>query len=68
MPKYTYKVVKSVVEEAYLHNTNRNVYEALGDVDFNNVKLIVEAKDLDEAQSVREGVTDIRMWELDSEV
>ena len=66
MPKYTYKVVKSVVEDAYVQNTGKNVYDALGDVDFDNVKLIVEAKDIDEAKSIREGVTDIRMWELDS--
>lgn len=68
MPKYTYKVVKSVVEDAYVHNTGKNVYDALGDVDFDNVTLIVEAKDIDEAKSIREGVTDIRMWEIESEV
>ena len=67
MPKYTYKVIKSVVEEAYMHNTSKNIYEALGDVDFDNVKLVVEAKDIEEAKSIREGVTDIRMWDLESE-
>jgi hypothetical protein len=68
LPKYTYKVVKSVVEDAYVQNTGKNVYDALGDVDFDNVTLIVEAKNIDEAKSIREGVTDIRMWDLESEV
>lgn len=48
-------------------NTGMNIYEHLGDVDFTKAKLIVEAKDLYESESIRKGVTDIRMWDLESE-
>lgn len=68
MPKYIYKVVKKVVEDSYMDNTSKNVYDVLGNVDFDNVKVIVEAKDIYEAESIRKGVTDIRMWDLESEV
>ncbi len=68
MPKYTYKVIKSVVEEAYLGHTNTDIYQALGDVDFDKVKVVVEADDIYEAEAIRKGVTDIRMWDLESEV
>jgi len=67
MPRYTYKTIKPVIEEAYMFHTGINVYEALGNVDFDNVKVVVTAKDLDEADAIRKGVTDIRMWELESE-
>ena len=67
MPKYTYKVIKSVVEEAYLGHTNTNIYQSLGDVDFDKVKVIVDAKDIYEAEQIRKGVTDVRMWNLESE-
>jgi hypothetical protein len=68
LPKYTYKVIKSVVEEAYLGHTNTDIYQALGDVDFDKVKVVVEADDIYEAEAIRKGVTDIRMWDLESEV
>jgi len=67
MPKYTYKTIKPTIEEVYMFHTGINVYEALGSVDFDNVKVIVTAKDLDEAEAIRKGITDIRMWELESE-
>jgi hypothetical protein len=67
MPKYTYKTIKPVIEETYMFHSKINVYEALGNVDFDNVKVVVTAKDLDEADAIRKGVTDVRMWELESE-
>jgi hypothetical protein len=67
MPKYTYKTIKPAVEEAYVFYSGVSVYDALGDVDFDNIKVVVTAKDLDEAEAIRKGVTDIRMWELESE-
>ena len=57
-----------MVEEAYLGHTNTNIYEALGNVDFDKVKVVVEADDIYEAEAIRKGVTDIRMWDLESEV
>lgn len=68
MPKYIYKAIKSVVEESYMHHTNTSVYEALGDVDFDKVRVVVDAKDIYEAEQIRKGVTDVRMWDLESEV
>lgn len=67
MPKYTYKAIKPVVEESYMQHAGINVYEALGDVDFDKVRVIVDAKDVYEAEQIRKGVTDIRMWDLESE-
>jgi virulence-associated protein VapD len=67
MPRYTYKAIKPIIEETYMFHTKTSVYEALGNVDFDNVRVVVTAKDLDEAEAIRKGVTDIRMWELESE-
>ena len=67
MPRYTYKTIKSAIEETYIVNSGKTVYEALGNVDFDKVKVVVTAKDLDEADAIRKGVTDIGMWELESE-
>ncbi len=67
MPRYTYKTIKPAIEETYMSHTGTNVYDALGNVDFDNIRVIVTAKDLDEAEAIRKGVTDIRMWELESE-
>lgn len=68
MPKYTYKPVKHVIEESYLQHTGINVYEALGNVDFSKARVVVEADDIYEAEAIRKGVTDIRMWDLESEI
>jgi hypothetical protein len=67
LPKYTYKAINSVVEETYLGHTNKNIYEALGDIDFNKIRVVVDAKDIYEAEQIRKGVTDVRMWDLESE-
>ena len=67
MPTYTYKAIQSVVEDSYMQHTGIGVYEALGNVDFNKVKVVVDAKDIYEAEQIRKGVTDVRMWDLESE-
>jgi hypothetical protein len=67
MPRYTYKTIKPAIEKAYTFHTGQNVYDALGNVDFDNVKVVVTAKDSEEADSIRKGVTDMGMWELESE-
>lgn len=65
MPKYTYVPIKEIVEERYLENTNNDVYEILGqDADFDKATLIVEAEDEFQADRIRMGITDIRMWKL----
>jgi len=67
MPRYTYKAIKPAIEKTYMFHTGQNVYDALGNVDFNNVKVVVTAKNSEEADSIRKGVTDMGMWELESE-
>lgn len=64
MPKYTYKVVPSVVEETFLKNAGKTVHEAVGDVDFDSIEIVVTTQDELQAENARKTVTDIRMWEL----
>ena len=64
MPKYTYKVIENVVEETFIQNAGKTIYEALGEVDFSSLELVVHTKDETEAETARKTVTDIRMWEL----
>jgi predicted CoA-binding protein len=66
MPKYTYKPNKGLTEETYKENTETDVYEALGDVDFSKISLVVIAKDEEESEAIRKAVTDIRMWVQES--
>jgi len=65
LPQYKYLPIKETVEEQYIHHTGSSVYEMLGqDVDFDKILLIVEADDEDQANRIRMGVTDYRMWKL----
>lgn len=66
MPKYTYKPIKNVVEETYTEHTGKSIYEALGEIDLSTVTLVVTANTEEESFAVRQGVTDVRMWQLDS--
>jgi hypothetical protein len=66
MPKYTYKPIKEAVEEAFKQNTDRDVYETLGDVDFSNATLTVVAANEEESEAIRKGIIDIRMWVAES--
>ena len=67
MPSYKYRVIPKAVEDEYMRNTGENVYSVLGNVDFGKATLFVTAEDLDEAEAIRKGITDIRMWSLDTE-
>ena len=64
MRKYIYQTIPSVVEQSYMENTNKDIYEALGKVSFNNIKILVLAENEEEADAIRQGVTDVRMWSL----
>jgi hypothetical protein len=64
LPKYTYKLIPEVVEETFITNAGKTIYEALGEVDFDSLELVVTTKDEREAENARKSVTDIRMWEL----
>lgn len=52
------------MEETFLKNAGKTVYEAVGDVDFDSIEIIVTTKDEAQAENARKTVTDIRMWEL----
>jgi hypothetical protein len=64
LPKYTYKVIPDVVEETYIKNAGKTIYEAMGDVDFDSIEIVVTTKDEVLAENARKTVTDVRMWEL----
>jgi hypothetical protein len=66
MPKYTYKVILKPLEEIYQSNAKEDVYEVLGNVDFNNASLTITAKDQEESEAICKGVVDVRMWFLES--
>jgi len=67
LPKYIFKPVKHIVEQVYVEHTKTNIYDALGNVDFDKARIVVIADDIYEAEQIRKGVTDIRMWDLESE-
>lgn len=66
MPKYIYKPINNVVEESYIEHTGKSIYEVLGDVDLSSITLVVTANTEEESFTVRQGVTDVRMWQLES--
>jgi hypothetical protein len=66
LPKYTYKTIKSVVEQTYKDNADIDIYEKFGDIDLANAKIVITAKDDVEAEALHMCSADIRMWELDT--
>lgn len=65
MAKYTYKPIPAKVDEVYKENTGNHFFpdEIPDDMP---IRVIVEVKDEDESYHVRVGLTDVRMWELES--
>jgi len=69
LAKFKYKVITSVVEDVYKENTKKDIYTELGtNIDFDKVTLVVEAENEEIATNTRKGITDIRMWELVSDL
>ena len=63
MPKYYYKPIKDVVQSVYMHHTGVDFF---ADPDFElAIEVVVTAENEDASRSMRIGVTDINMWELD---
>lgn len=62
MHKFIYKPIKNKVDEIYKENTGRSFFEN-GNFDL-SIELTVTAQTQEEADKIRMGVTDIRMWEL----
>lgn len=65
MTKYYYKPIKNVVLSSYQENSG-HILDVPSDFD-KSVTLIVEAETEELSEKIRTGITDIRMWEKDSE-
>jgi hypothetical protein len=66
LSSYKYKVDIETLKEIYMSHTGRNVYDDLGNVDFDKATLFVTAEDEQESIAIRKGLTDVRMWTLES--
>jgi hypothetical protein len=64
LPKYIYKPIIEKVKEIYLENARTDFQPAIDLSE--NVRLVVEADSEADAKTARIGITDIRMWELES--
>ena len=64
LPKYYYKPILSNVEKVYLENA-KTEYNPGMDIE-SNVRLVVEADDLDSVNKAIIGFVDIGMWELET--
>lgn len=62
MPNFKYRPLVEKVDEVYKENTGRSFFEN-GEFDL-SIELIVTADTEEQADKIRMGVTDIRMWEL----
>lgn len=62
MLNFKYRPLPDKVDEIYKANTGRSFFE---NGEFNlSIELIVTAENEEQADKIRMGVTDIRMWEL----
>lgn len=62
--KYTYDVIIDKMEEIYFGHTQTNFFANDEQRKKFNAKLVVEADTEEEAERMRMGMTDIRMWNL----
>lgn len=62
MPNFKYKPISDKVDEIYKQHTGKSFFED-GHFDL-NIELIVSADTEEQADKIRMGVTDMRMWEL----
>lgn len=65
MSEFRYKPVAEIVEDIFFEHTKTNVYDSLGNIDFDKITLIVNADTEEESLAIRKSVTDIRMWIAD---
>ena len=64
LPKYIYTVVLEAMENTYLENAKVDFFKTDEDRQAFNAELVISAKDETQADSMRLGMTDVRMWEL----
>ena len=62
--KYTYGIDLDKMEEIYLTHTSREFFANDEQRQKFNVKIVVEADSEQESESMRIGMSDIRMWNL----
>lgn len=66
MSSYKYVIDIEALKDTYMRHTGRNVYDDLGNVDFDKATLFVTAENEEESLAIRKGLTDISMWVLES--
>ncbi len=64
MPKYIYTVILDVMEKTYLDNAQVPFFFTDEERNAFNAELVIDAKDEAQADKIRLGMTDTRMWEL----
>jgi hypothetical protein len=64
LPKYIYTVILDVMEKTYLDNAQVPFFFTDEERNAFNAELVIDAKDEAQADKIRLGMTDTRMWEL----
>ena len=64
MPKYIYTVILDVMEKTYLDNAQVPFFFTDEERNAFNAELVINAETEAQAERIRVGMTDTRMWEL----
>ncbi len=64
MPKYIYTVILDVMEKTYLDNAEVPFFFTDEERNAFNAELVINAENEAQAERIRIGMTDVRMWEL----
>lgn len=64
MPKYIYTVILDVMEKTYLDNAKVPFFFTDEERNAFNAELVINAENEAQAERIRVGMTDTRMWEL----
>jgi hypothetical protein len=64
LPKYIYTVILDVMEKTYLDNAQTPFFKSDEERNAFNAELIIDAENEAQADQIRIGMTDVRMWEL----
>jgi len=64
LPKYIYTVILDVMEKTYLDNAQVPFFFTDEERNAFNAELVINAETEAQAERIRVGMTDTRMWEL----
>jgi hypothetical protein len=64
LPKYIYTVILDVMEKTYLDNAQVPFFFTDEERNAFNAELVINAENEAQAERIRVGMTDTRMWEL----